>query len=107
MSDQHSAPVPAPGLDRRVNYLVESSGLGTKLLSEVAGLSGTHLGQITKGKVSNPTGDTLGRLAVATGADLNWLILGDGEQPPAEAVREAAERAKTRATTAIADSAAT
>ena len=70
----------------RVGYLREAAQVGRKRLSEECGLAATHVGQIERGEVAQPDVATLQAIAARTGAELLWLMLGEGHPPTPESV---------------------
>ena len=72
----------------------EASGLGTKVLSEACGLSGSHVRMIEQGDVASPDLRTLERIAATTGVPVWGQPYGEGDGPPAEAPRAEAHFAR-------------
>lgn len=72
----------------------EASGLGTKVLSEACGLSGSHVRMIEQGGVASPDLRTLERIAATTGVPVTWLAFGQGECPAPEVIRAAVDAAR-------------
>lgn len=72
----------------------EASGLGTKVLSEACGLSGSHVRMIEQGDVASPDLRTLERIAATTGVPVTWLAFGQGECPAPEVIRAAVDAAR-------------
>lgn len=79
---------------QRLRHVREASGLGTKVLSETCGLSGSHVRMIEQGDVTSPDLRTLERIAATTGVPVSWLAFGQGECPAAEVIRAAVEAAR-------------
>ena len=79
----------------RLRYVREASGLGTKVLSEACGLSGSHVRMIEQGDVASPDLRTLERMAATTGVPVSWLAFGQGECPTAEVIRAAVDIARS------------
>lgn len=63
-------------------------------LSALAGLAEGVVGQIERGVIRDPGSLGVGRLAEVLGSSADWLIRGTGEEPSADTVREAIERAR-------------
>lgn len=82
-------------LGGRVEYLLQQvADLDAKELSLLAGLSGSHVGQIKNGHVRSMLDPTAKALARVTGATRSWLAFGEGEAPPPSAVQAAVAAAR-------------
>jgi transcriptional regulator with XRE-family HTH domain len=79
---------------QRLRCVREASGLGTKVLSELCGLSGSHVRMIEQGDVASPDLKTLERIAATTGVPVAWLAFGQGDPPADDEVRAACEAAR-------------
>lgn len=74
-------------LKDRVSRLLQASGLDAKNFGQLCGLSSSHVGQITHGKIESLSAKTLDRVARVTGAPLAWLAFGEGKAPAMDALR--------------------
>ncbi len=74
---------------QRLLRVREASGLGTKVLSEACGLSGSHVRMIESGDVKHPDLRTLEKIAATTGVPVEWLAFGAGECPADDVIRAA------------------
>jgi transcriptional regulator with XRE-family HTH domain len=79
----------------RVRYLRELAGVKAHALSLYAGLAQGHVGMIERGRVAEPTRDTLEAIGRATGASWLWLLAGEGDPPTRDEVRSALERIRS------------
>lgn len=83
-------------LQERVKRLLNASGRDAKNFGVLCGLSTSHVGQITHGKIETLADKTLRKLAAATGADLGWIAWGAGKAPAAATVLASLARAAAK-----------
>jgi transcriptional regulator with XRE-family HTH domain len=85
-------------LRRLRNHVV---GLTVRELSALAGLKApTHVGLLEAGKRPNPSAETLVALAQVLGTTVEWIVTGEGNEPSADEVHAAVNRARGLANTA-------
>jgi transcriptional regulator with XRE-family HTH domain len=82
-------------LRTRVRHLRSLSGLTASDLSELCGLSRTHLSLIENGSRSDPKGSTLSSIAKTLGVSVAYLIDGIGDEPTEAAVAAAVATARS------------
>ena len=80
----------------RVALVVSYSGVEASILSVLAGLAQSHVGQLAHGRVERPSAETLARIASVTGVDLTWLATGRGHPPWADDVAASVSAASER-----------
>lgn len=83
--------------DRLEHARALAGGLSLRELSKLAGLFGTHAALIESGRRTNIEGKTAVALARVLGVSTDWLLTGEGDEPTAEQVRAAVERARAAA----------
>lgn len=82
--------------DRLRELRAIAGGLSQRELSLLAGLNGSHVGLIEQGRVTEPGGATMAKLAEVFGVSLDWLVLGVGAAPRPEQVVASVEAARAR-----------
>jgi transcriptional regulator with XRE-family HTH domain len=77
------------GLGARIQELRTLSGLSSRELSRLAGLSPTHVRRIETGHFAEVSTGTIARIARVFGVGLDWLYLGTGKRPANHLVAKA------------------
>jgi transcriptional regulator with XRE-family HTH domain len=77
---------------QRLRWARSHTGLSAAVLSQRAGLAASHVGLLERGDVEWPTTRVAVALALMFGVSLDWLLIGVGEDPSPEAIREAIAR---------------
>ena len=72
---------------QRLRWLVQASGKKANRLSKAASLDRTYLRLIIAGERTAFGAAPMAALAQLFGVDLDWLLLGNGAEPDADAVR--------------------
>ena len=85
--------LPYQGLARRLRHVVRGTGLDISSVGPLAGLGASHLSMIVRGKVKNPTFQTLHKICTTYGVSIEWLMTGVGKAPELSDIRAAAGRA--------------
>ena len=81
-------------LSTRLRKLRKYTDLTPRGLSLLAGLSPTHVSMIESGAREDPHCNTLVAIAEVTGASLDWLLRGMGNEPAKEDVLQAIHQAQ-------------
>lgn len=77
----------------RIRFAREKTGITTRELAELAGMSPSHPSLLEMGKRS-PSGETAVLLAQVFGVTTDWLLRGIGKEPTERGLRAAVERAR-------------
>lgn len=85
------------GLPARLRFARSLAGVSARRLDSIAGLQPGHTNAIESGRRPNIESVTAEKLSTALGISLDWLILGNGREPTAKAIRAAIERARGEA----------
>lgn len=88
-------------LQSRLKWAREAADLSASALSELAGLTRSHVSLIEKGGRRRETVDarTLSALADVLGISMDWLFAGKGDRPAREAICQAVEECRRRSGT--------
>lgn len=78
----------------RVGRLRAASGLSSRELSVLAGLSHSLLGQLERGDLADMKTENASRLAAVLGVSLDFLVRGEGREPTPRQVQAAVAAAK-------------
>lgn len=76
-------------------------GLGQRELDRLSTLGMGHVSMIESGRRPNIEGATAVKLARVLGVSVDWLLTGEGDDPTADQVRAAVERARSAAASDI------
>ncbi len=86
--------VMSDSLSARLRALRDVAGITQREADRLAGVHRGHVWQIEEGGRTNPTVQTLSAFAALFGVSLDWLAVGRGDAPSADAVRAAVELAR-------------
>lgn len=78
----------------RVRKLRVLSGLSARELAGIAGVAHSLVSYLEEGTRVDPRSSTVTALAATCGVSLDWLVLGEGDEPTAESVHAAVEAAR-------------
>lgn len=68
--------------------------LSARELAALAGQTQSLVAQIERGKIESPRSDTIVSLSTVLGVTTDWLLKGEGDEPTAELVLAAVEKAR-------------
>lgn len=84
----------ANDLRSRMAFVRSLSGISARELSTMMRVAHSAYSHVEAGRVMSPTAEFLTALASTTGVSLDWLLMGQGDPPSAEAIRAAIARAR-------------
>ena len=86
------------GFSDRLRRAIDLGGVTISEAARLARLSTNAVQFYLSGRRENPSGESAVQIARALGVSLDWLLTGTGEEPTANDVLAAVERARAAAT---------
>lgn len=87
-------------MHERLKTTRELAGISQRELSRLASVSPSHVHGIESGRITNPTVDTLTKIASTLGVPIDFLLEGKGRHPTKKSVLEAIARSREQSAAA-------